>query len=148
MDRIALFPGSFDPMTTGHLALLRKAMPLFDRIIVAIGVNSAKKEFLPLAERISRIQKATADMPNIKTASYSGTTIDFCHETGAKFILRGVRNNADFEYERTIADINRLLDSDIETVILISEPQYAAISSTMVRELASLGKDVSKFVIQ
>ncbi len=147
MSRTAIFPGSFDPMTTGHLALLKRAVPLFDKIIVAVGVNIDKKGYLPLDERIGRIRRAVADMPQVEVDTYDCLTTDFCRQKGAGYILRGVRDSSDFAYEQKIADINRLIAPDIETVILLAEPQYAAISSSMVRELAAFGKDVNEYVV-
>lgn len=147
MDRIAIFPGSFDPMTIGHIALIKKALPLFDKIIVAIGINTVKKSFQPLEERLARIRRALSGMPQVEVEAYDCLTTDLCRQKGAKFILRGVRSNADFEYERNIADINRTVAPDIETVILLADPEMAVISSSMVRELAAFGKDVSKWTI-
>ena len=146
MERIALFPGSFDPFTIGHIALIRKALPLFDRIIIAVGINTGKHCFQPLDERIAVIRRAISDMPHVEVDSYSCLTTDFCKQKGARFILRGVRDNSDFEYERKIADINRIVAPDIETVILLADPQSATISSTMVRELAAFGQDVSQWL--
>ena len=147
MPRTAIFPGSFDPMTTGHLALLERALPLFDRIIVAVGVNTGKQGFLPVDERLERIRRAVAQMPQVEMLTYSCLTTDLCRQTGAQFILRGVRDAADFAYEQKIADINRLVAPDIETVLLLADPATAVISSSMVRELAAFGKDVSKYVV-
>lgn len=146
MNRIAVFPGSFDPMTIGHLALLQRAVSLFDKIIVAVGINTDKHCFQPLDERLTSIRLAVKDMPQVEVCSYKCLTTDFCREKGAKFILRGVRDNADFEYERKIADINRQVAPDIETVILLADPKNAVISSTMVRELAAFGHDVSQWI--
>ena len=146
MSKTALFPGSFDPMTVGHLALLRKGLTLFDRIIIAVGVNTEKKNFLPVDERVERIRRAVAALPQVEVATYSCLTTDLCHQTGAQFIMRGVRDAADFAYEQKIADINRLVAPDIETVLLFADPATAVISSTMVRELAAFGKNVSKYL--
>ncbi|MCR5193188.1 MAG: pantetheine-phosphate adenylyltransferase [Bacteroidales bacterium] len=147
MNRIAVFPGSFDPMTKGHLALLKKATLLFDKIIVAIGINTGKKCFLPIDERKERIINAVKGMPSVEVTTYDCLTTDLCHNIGAGFILRGIRDNSDFEYERKIADINRIIAPDIETVLLFAEPEMATISSTMVRELAAFGKDISEFIV-
>jgi pantetheine-phosphate adenylyltransferase len=147
MNRIAVFPGSFDPMTIGHLALLNKASLLFDKIVVAIGINTGKKSFLPIDERKQRIINAVKGMPSIEVTTYDCLTTDLCHNIGARFILRGIRDNSDFEYERKIADINRLIAPDIETVLLFADPEMATISSTMVRELAAFGKDISKYIV-
>ena len=146
MSRIAVFPGSFDPMTTGHLALLRRALPLFDRIVVAVGINTEKKGFMPVDERVEHIRMAVAAMPKVEVTTYSCLTTDLCRQLGASYILRGVRDAADFAYEQKIADINRLIAPDIETVILLADPSAAIISSSMVRELAAFGKDINKYL--
>lgn len=147
---IAVFPGSFDPMTIGHIALLKRAVKIFDKIIVAVGINTSKEcgrnAAPPKDEKLESIRRAVADMPQVEVESYSCLTTDFCRIKGAHVILRGVRDNADFEYERKIADINRLIAPDIETVILLAEPEYATISSSMVRELAAFGHDVTKWL--
>ncbi len=145
MPKTALFPGSFDPFTIGHLALIQRAVKLFDKIIVAVGINNDKKGLYPIEERIEIIKKATSNLPQVEVATYNGLTTDFCREKGASCILRGVRSSLDFEYEKNIAEINMELAPDIETMFLISEPQYSAISSSMIRELKSFGKDVSKY---
>lgn len=142
-SRIAVFPGSFDPMTIGHLELLRQAAPLFDKIIVAIGTNTEKKSFFPLEQRMERIEAAVSTLPNVEVATYSTLTTDFCKVRGARFMLRGLRSTVDFEYERNIAEINRMVAPDIETVFLLADPRYAAVSSSMVRELMAFGKDAS-----
>lgn len=146
MSRIAVFPGSFDPMTTGHLALLRRALPIFDRIVVAVGINTEKKGFMPVDERVEHIRMAVAAMPKVEVTTYSCLTTDLCRQLGASYILRGVRDAADFAYEQKIADINRLIAPDIETVILLADPSSAIISSSMVRELAAFGKDINKYL--
>lgn len=146
MSRIAIFPGSFDPMTTGHLALLRRALSLFDRIVVAVGINTEKKGFMPVDERVEHIRMAVAAMPKVEVTTYSCLTTDLCRQLGASYILRGVRDAADFAYEQKIADINRLIAPDIETVILLADPSTAIISSSMVRELAAFGKDINKYL--
>ena len=146
VEKIAVFPGSFDPMTTGHLDMLRRAMPLFDKIVVADGINTGKRCFQTLDDRIGNIRRAVADLQRVDVCSYDCLTTDLCRKLGARFILRGVRDNADFEYERKIADINRLVAPDIETVILLATPEQATVSSTMVRELSSFGHDVSQWL--
>lgn len=146
MDRIAIFPGSFDPMTTGHMALLKRALPLFDKIIVAVGVNKDKQGAFPLDERLQRIRKAVSAMPQVEVDTYTTLTTDFCREKGARFILRGIRSITDYEYERNIADINRRLAPDIETVLLFADPAQAVVSSSMIRELKSFGKDYSEYL--
>ena len=143
--RIAIFPGTFDPFTIGHDALVCRALNLVDELYIAIGINTEKRTMLSLEERIERITTLYKDEPRIHVVSYEGLTTDFAQSVGAKFIIRGVRNAIDFEYEKNIADINRML-TGIDTLLLICEPQHAAISSSMVRELAHFGKDVSKYL--
>ena len=143
--RTAIFPGTFDPFTIGHDALVRRALSLVDNIYIAIGINTGKRTMLSLEERMERITALYKDELRIHVVSYDGLTTDFAQSIGAKFIIRGVRSAIDFEYERNIADVNRML-TGIDTVLLISEPQYAAISSSMVRELAHFGKDISPYL--
>ena len=142
---IALFPGTFDPFTIGHDALVRRALNIVDELYIAIGINTEKRTMLSLDERMERIAALYKEEPRIHVVSYEGLTTDFAQSIGAKFILRGVRSSIDFEYERNIADINRML-TGIDTLLLISEPQYAAISSSMVRELAHFGKDITPYL--
>ena len=141
----AIFPGTFDPFTIGHDALVRRALGIVDELYIAIGINTEKHTMLTLKERMERIAALYEDEPRIHVVSYEGLTTDFAQSIGAKFIIRGVRSTIDFEYERNIADINRML-TGIDTILLISEPEYAAISSSMVRELAHFGKDISKYL--
>jgi pantetheine-phosphate adenylyltransferase len=141
----ALFPGTFDPFTTGHLSVVRRALTFMDEIIIAIGVNSNKKTYYTATQREKMLHDFFADEPRIKVASYDGLTIDFAQEMEAQFIVRGIRTVKDFEYEETIADINRQL-ANIETILLFTEPNLTCVSSTTVRELLSFGKDVSQFV--
>ena len=142
---IAIFPGTFDPFTIGHDALVRRALNIVDELYIAIGINTEKRTMLTLEERLERIAALYKDEPRIHVMSYEGLTTDFAQSIGAKFIIRGVRSTIDFEYERNIADINRML-TGIDTILLISEPEYAAISSSMVRELVHFGKDISKYL--
>ncbi len=143
--RTAIFPGTFDPFTIGHNALVHRALSVVDELYIAIGVNTEKRTMFSLEERMERIATLFKDEPRIHVVSYEGLTTDFAQTIGAQFIIRGVRSVIDFEYERNIADINRIL-TGIDTLLLISEPQYAAISSSMVRELAHFGKDVSSYL--
>ena len=143
--RTALFPGTFDPFTIGHAALVRRALSIVDELYIAIGINIGKHTMLTLDERMERISALYKDEPRIHVVSYEGLTTDFAQSIGAQFIIRGVRSSVDFEYERSIADVNRML-TGIDTLLLISEPQYAAISSSMVRELARFGKDISPYL--
>lgn len=134
MAVLALFPGSFDPFTAGHEAILRRVLPLFDKVVVAVGVNSEKQYMFSVEERMERIRTAMADCPTVEVTSYSGMTIDLCHQLGAKVILRGIRTAQDFDYEQTIAAVNRLQDSSIETLLLLADPEHVNISSTLERE--------------
>jgi pantetheine-phosphate adenylyltransferase len=143
--RTAIFPGSFDPFTIGHDALVRRALDIVDELYIAIGINTEKRTMLTLEERIERISTLYKNEPRIHVISYEGLTTDFAQSIGTRFIIRGVRNTIDFEYERNIADINRML-TGIDTILLISDPKHATISSSMVRELAHFGKDISAYL--
>ena len=134
MAVLALFPGSFDPFTAGHEAILRRVLPLFDKVVVAVGVNSEKKYMFSVDERMTLIRERLADCPTVEVTSYEGMTIDLCHQLGAKVIIRGIRTAADFEYEQTIAAVNRLQDPSIETLLLLADPEHKDISSTLERE--------------
>ena len=144
-EKIALFAGTFDPYTIGHHRIVERALQLFDRIVVAIGVNSEKRTDTGTDARIENINSIYRNEPRVEARAYEGLTVDFARKVGAQYLLRGVRNVKDFEYERDLADIN-LKIGDIETVFLVSEPQYAAISSSVVRELIKYNKDVSNLI--
>lgn len=141
-QRIAIFPGSFDPYTIGHASIVDRALPLFDKIVVAIGVNRNKRSFLTEEQRIRMIADLYADEPKVEVISYDGLTVDAARECGARFLLRGVRMIQDFEYEKNLAEVNRSI-SGLETVLLYTLPEYGHISSSIVRELISYGRDVS-----
>ena len=141
----AIFPGTFDPFTIGHDALVHRALNIVEELYIAIGINTEKRTMLSLEERMERIATLYKDEPRIHVVSYEGLTTDFAQSIGVQFIVRGVRSAIDFEYERNIADVNRML-TGIDTLLLISEPQYAAISSSMVRELAHFGKDIRSYL--
>lgn len=143
--RIALFPGTFDPFTIGHESLVRRGLQLMDEIVIAIGVNESKKSYFTLEERLEMIRDLYRDEPRVRVESYESLTIDFARETCAGFILRGIRSVFDFEYEKTIADMNRTI-SGIETFLLITEPALTHVSSTQVRELLRYGHDVRFFI--
>lgn len=145
MKKKALFSGTFDPFTIGHYSLIKRALCFTEEIVIAIGINYEKKTFYSLEERIRTIQKIYIEEQRIKIMSYDMLTVDFAKEINADFLLRGVRNMTDFEYEKNLADINRKL-ADIETVILISEPEYEHISSSLVRELIHYKKDISHLI--
>ncbi len=140
-----LFVGSFDPFTIGHASIVRRVLPLFDHIIIGVGVNERKKYMLDAEERVMRIKRLYADEPKIEVKAYSDLTIDFARREQATYIIKGVRSVKDFEYEREQADVNRLL-SGVETIFLYAEPQLSSISSTMVRELQHFGRDISEFL--
>ncbi|MDR1525065.1 MAG: pantetheine-phosphate adenylyltransferase [Tannerella sp.] len=145
MKRKALFSGTFDPFTTGHHSIVKRALCFADEIVIAIGVNIKKKTLYSLEERIDTIKKIYSEEKRVKVTSYDMLTVDFAKEIHADFLLRGVRNLTDFEHERTMADINRKL-ANIETVILISEPEYEHISSSLVRELIHYKKDITNLI--
>ena len=144
--RKAVFAGSFDPITLGHEDVVRRSVSLFDEIIVAVGVNSAKKSRFSTDDKIAMLEAVFADLPEVKIQSYSGLTADFCNEIGAGWLLRGVRNSSDFEYECTIAQMTKKLAPSLETTILFTKEEYSSISSTIVRDIFENGGDVSAFV--
>ena len=143
--RIALFPGTFDPFTLGHQSLVKRVLTCADAVVIAIGINEKKQTYYTLEQRVSAIRALYAEEPRVKVITYSGLTVDVAQQEQASFILRGVRSVIDFEYEKAIADVNRLL-TGIETLLLFTEPAYAHISSSVVRELLHFGKDVSAFL--
>lgn len=145
-SKIAVLPGSYDPITIGHFEIVKKAMPLFDKIIIAIGVNSQKKNLFSLEQRLEWLERTFEDMPNVEIHQFKGLTANFCKEVNASHIVRGLRNASDFDYERIISQLNFTLGKGLETVFFISEPQYSHISSTIVREIIRGGGDVSPFV--
>ena len=146
MKRTALFPGSFDPFTAGHLNILKRALTMFDEVVVAVGVNIDKRGFFPNETRIKIIEQATKGLDGVKVIQYHSLTIDICREMGIRHIVRGVRNMIDFETERSIADANRRLAPDIETIIIPTAQEFAHISSTAVRDILKHGGDTSLFV--
>jgi len=146
MERIAVFPGSFDPVTRGHESIIRRALPLFDRIIVAIGENAEKSAFFPLEKREEWLAFIFRDEPRIELRRYRGLTVDFCKLTGINFILRGLRTSSDFEFERSIGQMNKMMLPGIETVFLLCAPEYASLSSSIVRDIIKNGGDVSRFI--
>jgi len=146
MARICLFPGTFDPVTLGHVDIINRALPLFDKIVVGIGVNTSKAPMFPHQQRLQWIKEIYRDEERVEGAVYEGLTVDFCRKIGAKFILRGIRYVSDFEYEKTIADANRALDKTIETIFLTGEPKYTSVASTIVRDIIRNGGDASHFL--
>lgn len=146
MERIAIFPGSFDPITLGHQSIVMRALPLFDKVIIAIGDNTEKRCKYTLEQRMEWIEKTFEGIPNIEVDSYNELTVDYCKRKNAKYIIRGLRNAIDFQYEQNIAQINSELDSEIETVFLLTELRYTNINSSVVREILKFGGDVKKYL--
>ena len=144
--KTAVFAGSFDPITRGHEDIVLKAMPLFDEIIIAIGVNIDKKYAFPLEQRIKWIENTFAEYPKVKVISYEGLTVDLCRKMNANFIIRGLRNTNDFEYESIIAEANKKLNPEVETVFFLSDPTVRCISSTVVRDLIRNHADLTGFI--
>ena len=145
-EKIALFPGSFDPFTIGHQSIVDRALPMFDKIIIALGYNSNKTGFFSVEERLDWIEKVYKDEKKIEIAKYQGLTVDYCAQVGAQYILRGLRTSSDFEYERAIAQMNKTMYPNIESVFLLTEPQYTPITSTIVRDIIRHGGDASQFL--
>lgn len=142
----AVYPGSFDPATNGHLDVIERAAQLFDKVIVGVLKNSAKSPLFSVEERVNILQEATKGLENVEIVSFSGLTIEFARECGAKVIIRGLRAITDFEYELQMAQTNRVLAPDIDTMFLTTNLEYAYLSSTTVKEVAVFGGDISKFV--
>lgn len=146
MKKIAVFPGSFDPFTIGHEGIVKRALSLFDEIIIAIGANALKKSYYSLETRKKMISTVFQDEPRIKVDHYEGLTVDYCRKHDASYILRGLRTAADFEFERAIAQVNKAMVADVESVFLLTVPEHAAITSTIVRDIIRSGGDASRFV--
>lgn len=141
MQRIALFPGSFDPITLGHTDIIDRSLDLFDEIVIGIGTNSSKTPMFSLEQRTQWIKDIYAHTPKVKVLTYAGLTAKFCEQIGARFILRGIRGVVDFEYEKAIADVNRMMDNKLETVFLSCTPKYSTIASSLVRDVLKYGGD-------
>lgn len=144
--KIAVFPGSFDPVTKGHISIVERALPLFDKIIVAVGQNQDKTGYFPIEKRLLWLKKSFASYKNVEILSYQGLTVDFCKTHKASYIIRGLRTSADFEFERSVAQVNRKLQDDIETVFLLTLPEYVMITSSIVREVHKNKGSVAQFV--
>jgi pantetheine-phosphate adenylyltransferase len=142
----AVFPGSFDPITRGHLNILERSIPLFDEIVLAVGVNSAKNSMFSMEKRLRWLELVTAKFSNVTVETFEGLTSDFCTQKEAHWLIRGVRNGGDFEYERTIAQMTKSLNPELETVILFTDPEFAHIHSNVVREILRNGGDASAFI--
>ena len=146
MERIAIFPGSFDPITLGHVDIIQRALPLFDKIIISVGSNSEKKYFFNLEKRIQWIKKVFIKNPKIEVKSYNKLTVEFAKDSNARFLIRGLRNISDFEFEKTMAHANSELNPSIESVFLLTKPKYSFITSTVVRDTIRNDGDYRKFV--
>ena len=146
MERIALFPGSFDPFTIGHESIVRRALPLFDKIIIGVGFNTLKKTLLSVENRERMIKDVFAGEKRVEVTKFQGLTVDYCKTIGAKYILRGLRTAADFEYERAIGQMNKTMKPELETVFLLTSTEYTPVNSTIVRDIIIFGGDASKFL--
>lgn len=146
MQRICLFPGTFDPVTLGHIDIINRAIPLFDKIYIGIGINSAKNPMFSAEQRMEWFKEIYKKEPRVESVVYDGLTVNYCRIIQANFILRGIRYVSDFEYEKTIADANRTLDKNIETIFLTGEPKYTSVASTIVRDIIRNGGDASPFL--
>lgn len=144
--RIALFPGTFDPITIGHIDIIQRALPLFDKLIIGIGRNANKTAMFSEEMRLNWIKELYKNESKVSSVVYEGLTVECCKKVGANFIIRGIRYVSDFEYEKAIADMNRSLDNNIETVFLTCLPQYTSVASTLVRDVLKNGGDVIPFV--
>ena len=146
MIKVAVFPGSFDPTTKGHESVILRALPLFDTIIVAVGYNSGKTGFFPLEKRIQWLKDVFSDYPSVRIDSYTGLTVDYCKKVGAQYILRGLRSSVDFEFERSIGQMNKHMYPKIETIFLLSETEHTPLNSTIVRDIIRNGGDPTPFI--
>lgn len=144
--KIAVFPGSFDPFTLGHEDVVKRSLPLFDKIIISIGLNTQKSYLFPLEQRLDWIRRVFKEEPRVVVDHYEGLTINYCKQVGASHIIRGVRSSADFEYEKTIAHLNEMMIPEIDTILILTRPELAPISSTIVREIIRGRGDISRFV--
>ncbi len=144
--KIALFPGSFDPVTKAHVDILRRAIPLFDKVVIGIGLNSTKAAFLDIERRKEMLEAVFADEQKVEVATYEGLTVEFCKKIGAAYMIRGIRTVSDFEYEKAIAQMNHALVPEIESIFIVSKPGYSSISSTIVRDIMRNNGDVRQFL--
>lgn len=144
--KIALFPGSFDPVTVAHVDILERSVSLFDKVIVGVGANSTKQAMLSVDTRVKILETVFAGRPQIEVHSYEGLTVDYCKKVGALYMIRGIRTVSDFEYEKAIAQMNHELEPEIESIFILSNPGYSSISSTIVRDIIRHRGDVAKFV--
>ncbi len=146
MTKIAIFPGSFSPFTVGHQSIVDRALPLFDKIIISIGINSEKNQYFSIEERLQWIKDVYGNNPKIEIKFYEGLTVDFCKKENANYILRGLRDSQDFKFEKGIAQMNKDLNKEVETIFIITPPEISHISSSIIRDIIKNGGDVSKFI--
>jgi pantetheine-phosphate adenylyltransferase len=146
MEKIAIFPGSFDPFTIGHESIVQRAIPLFDRIYIMIGHNANKESFFSIEKRLKWINQVFKNEKSIEVRLHEGLTVDFCKEVGAQYILRGIRTSSDFEYERAIAQINKKMHPEIESVFLLTLPEHTPVNATIIRDIVYHGGDASMFL--
>jgi pantetheine-phosphate adenylyltransferase len=146
MQKIALFPGSFDPITLAHIDILNRALPLFDKVYVGLGINSTKQSFLSEEQRKLMLEKVFEGNTKIEVTSYEGLTVEYCKKIGAQYMIRGIRSTSDFEYEKAISQMNHAMHPEIESIFILSKPGFSAISSTIVRDILRHGGDVTPFV--
>jgi len=146
MKKTAVFPGSFDPFTVGHEGIVIRALSIFDEIIIAVGANALKKSFYSVETRKKMISKVFINEPRIRVVHFEGLTVDYCLSNGAKFILRGLRTAADFEFERAIAQVNKVMAPDVESVFILTIPEHSHVNSTIIRDIIRSGGDASRFV--
>ena len=144
--QIAVFPGSFDPITVGHEDIIKRALPLVDQLVIAIGINSEKKHMIPLKERLHQLEIIFKEEPQITVDTYQGLTVSYCKKIKARYLIRGLRNTTDFEYERNIANMNKEVAPGTDTLFFMSSPEHVAVSSTIVREIMKHGGSVKKFL--
>ncbi|HPD94982.1 MAG TPA: pantetheine-phosphate adenylyltransferase [Tenuifilaceae bacterium] len=146
MEKVAIFPGSFDPITVGHESVIRRALSFFDKVIVAIGYNVSKNAFFSIDKRIEMIQRVFSDEPNVQIISYEGLTVDLCKKLNVNYIIRGLRTSADFEFERAVAQTNKAMAPNIDTVFLLTAPEHTSINSTIIRDILIHNGDPSQFI--
>ena len=146
MNKIAVFPGSFSPFSLGHKAVVDSALPLFDKVIIAVGNNPEKNQYFSIKKRLKWINDVYKNMPNISVERYEGLTVDFCKTVNANFIIRGLRDSHDFKFEKNIAQMNKKLNAEIETIFIITPPELSHISSTILRDIIKNGGDISTFI--
>jgi pantetheine-phosphate adenylyltransferase len=144
--KIALFPGSFDPVTKAHVDILKRSLPLFDKVVIGIGLNSTKTAYLTLEKRKEMLRAVFADEPKVEVQTYEGLTVEFCKKIQSNYMIRGIRTVSDFEYEKAIAQMNHAMVPEIESIFIVSKPGYSSISSTIVRDIMRNNGDVKQFI--